>query len=162
MCVLSFIEIHRDRERERIVVVIVSLQYSRLRQPIYFTLCCSLYRYIVFLTHTHRYKHPKTVAFHFFFRTAAVLTYLLCGFFSDNFVTNFVVIVILLSFDFWVVKNVSGRFLVGLRWWNKVMPDGNTQWVFESRKVSRERERESHLLYGYYFISSFHLLLYLY
>lgn len=29
--------------------------------------------------------------------------------------------VTLLAFDFWTVKNVSGRLLVGLRWWNKVV-----------------------------------------
>ncbi len=28
--------------------------------------------------------------------------------------------VLLLAFDFWTVKNVSGRLLVGLRWWNEV------------------------------------------
>lgn len=32
-------------------------------------------------------------------------------------------------------KNVSGRLLVGLRWWNQVDEDGKSRWVFESRKV---------------------------
>lgn len=41
----------------------------------------------------------------------------------------------LLSIDFWVVKNVTGRLLVGLRWWNFVDPDGNSTWKFESREV---------------------------
>ncbi|PIK46975.1 putative Golgi apparatus membrane protein TVP23-like B [Apostichopus japonicus] len=36
--------------------------------------------------------------------------------------------------DFWVVKNISGRLLVGLRWWNHVDEDGQSHWVFESRK----------------------------
>jgi len=39
--------------------------------------------------------------------------------------------VLLLSADFWVVKNVSGRRLVGLRWWSNVAEDGETKWVFE-------------------------------
>ena len=30
------------------------------------------------------------------------------------------------------VKNVSGRFLVGLRWWHEVNEDGSSQWKFES------------------------------
>ncbi|KJE98116.1 hypothetical protein CAOG_08133 [Capsaspora owczarzaki ATCC 30864] len=85
-------------------------------------------------TNTNAYLHPVAVAFHLLFRTGAVLAYLLCGFFSDNFVTNFIVIVMLLSLDFWTVKNVSGRILVGLRWWNEVKPDGQTMWRFESRK----------------------------
>jgi Eukaryotic protein of unknown function (DUF846) len=34
------------------------------------------------------------------------------------------------------VKNVSGRLLVGLRWWNETGPDGESVWVFESADVS--------------------------
>ena len=33
-------------------------------------------------------------------------------FFSDYFVVGFVVITLLLAFDFWTVKNVTGRLLV--------------------------------------------------
>lgn len=29
----------------------------------------------------------------------------------------------------------TGRLLVGLRWWNYVDEDGQSHWVFESRKV---------------------------
>ncbi|KAK3705198.1 hypothetical protein QZH41_013996 [Actinostola sp. cb2023] len=82
-----------------------------------------------------RFRHPLVAFFHVFFRVSAVIAYLLCGWFSDSFITNFVVIVLLLSFDFWTVKNVSGRLLVGLRWWNFVDEDGNSHWVFESRKL---------------------------
>ena len=35
--------------------------------------------------------------------------------------------------DFWTVKNISGRFLVGLRWWSFIDEEGNEKWVFESR-----------------------------
>ncbi|RLO06329.1 hypothetical protein DYB28_001823, partial [Aphanomyces astaci] len=28
--------------------------------------------------------------------------------------------------------NVSGRLLVGLRWWNRINEDGSNEWVFES------------------------------
>ena len=41
--------------------------------------------------------------------------YLLCGWFSDSFIGSFVLIILLLSLDFWTVKNVSGRILAGLR-----------------------------------------------
>ena len=34
--------------------------------------------------------------------------------------------------DFWTVKNVSGRLLVGLRWWNDVDEAGQNHWRFES------------------------------
>jgi hypothetical protein len=45
------------------------------------------------------------------------------------------VIVVLLSIDFWTVKNISGRLLVGLRWWNYVDEDGESRWIYESNKV---------------------------
>jgi hypothetical protein len=76
------------------------------------------------------------VFFHLFFRTGALVSYLFCTLFSDSFVLNFVIIVLLLALDFWTVKNVSGRLLVGLRWWNHVDANGSSKWVFESAKVS--------------------------
>jgi hypothetical protein len=34
--------------------------------------------------------------------------------------------------DFWVVKNVSGRLLVRLRWWNEINPETKqSEWRFE-------------------------------
>lgn len=35
-----------------------------------------------------------------------------------------------------VFQNVTGRLMVGLRWWNQVDDDGRSHWKFESRKVS--------------------------
>ncbi|XP_017746202.1 PREDICTED: Golgi apparatus membrane protein TVP23 homolog A isoform X1 [Rhinopithecus bieti] len=34
-------------------------------------------------------------------------------------------------------QNVTGRLLVGLRWWNQIDEDGKSHWIFEARKVSR-------------------------
>eukprot|EP00213_Chloropicon_mariensis_P003157 CAMPEP_0197471150 /NCGR_PEP_ID=MMETSP1309-20131121/2032_1 /TAXON_ID=464262 /ORGANISM="Genus nov. species nov., Strain RCC998" /LENGTH=170 /DNA_ID=CAMNT_0043008629 /DNA_START=72 /DNA_END=584 /DNA_ORIENTATION=- len=76
--------------------------------------------------------HPCAASTHVLFKVAALLTYILCEWFSDNFVVNFVVTTILIACDFWTVKNVSGRFLVGLRWWHEVNEDGSSQWKFES------------------------------
>lgn len=73
--------------------------------------------------------------FHLFFRGSAVITYMLCGWFSDSFITSFVFVILLLSADFWTVKNITGRLMVGLRWWNYVDDEGASHWVFESRKV---------------------------
>ena len=35
-----------------------------------------------------------------------------------NDVITFIIVMILSSLDFWTVKNVTGRLLVGLRWWS--------------------------------------------
>ena len=81
---------------------------------------------------------------------------------NGAFVTNFVIIVVLLGVDFWTVrlsesepvfcpldrivciseadhmcytfqvKNICGRLLVGLRWWNENDEEGNTTWRFET------------------------------
>ncbi|GAA5850431.1 hypothetical protein JCM5353_002719 [Sporobolomyces roseus] len=77
--------------------------------------------------------HPVALLFLFTFRCAAIATYLLCGFFSSSYVFSTVLVVVLLSLDFWTVRNVSGRVLVGLRFWNQVDEDGTSFWVFESR-----------------------------
>lgn len=64
-------------------------------------------------------------------QVSAVLVYIFCGLFSDSFVANFVSVVLLLMLDFWITKNISGRLLVGLRWWNEVTDEGSN-WRFES------------------------------
>ncbi|QQP57182.1 Golgi apparatus membrane protein TVP23 -like protein, partial [Caligus rogercresseyi] len=49
-----------------------------------------------------------------------------------GFISSFVLVVLFLCADFWVVKNVSGRLLAGLRWRNFVREDNSTEWRFES------------------------------
>ncbi|SPN97186.1 related to TVP23 - integral membrane protein localized to vesicles along with the v-SNARE [Cephalotrichum gorgonifer] len=39
---------------------------------------------------------------------------------------------LLLAADFYYTKNIAGRRLVGLRWWNEVDAAGTARWVFES------------------------------
>ncbi|KAF8327929.1 uncharacterized protein EI90DRAFT_3066358 [Cantharellus anzutake] len=82
-------------------------------------------------------SHPAVLAFLYFFRIAAVATYLLCGFLTENYILSTVAVVVLLAMDFWNCRNVAGRRLVGLRYWNQVDDDGESYWVFESRDPSR-------------------------
>ncbi|XP_051742669.1 Golgi apparatus membrane protein TVP23 homolog B [Ctenopharyngodon idella] len=84
-------------------------------------------------------KHPLACFFHLFFRTSAILIYLFCEFLSRSFIANMVTIILLLSCDFWTVKNVTGRLLVGLRWWNHVDEDGRSHWMFESRSETSKK-----------------------
>ncbi|CAG9464327.1 unnamed protein product [Pedinophyceae sp. YPF-701] len=85
------------------------------------------------------YGHPVTAFFHIAFKASAIAYYILSSFFGQGFVTDFVVCVVLLSLDFWVVKNVSGRLLVGLRWWNEVSQDGASSWRFESLELGERQ-----------------------
>ena len=70
--------------------------------------------------------------FHLFFKSMALFLYIFGGYFTSNFIIIFVLCVIFLAFDFWTVKNLSGRLLVGLRWWNKIKEDGSSEFIFES------------------------------
>ncbi|XP_070790621.1 Golgi apparatus membrane protein TVP23 homolog B-like isoform X2 [Pituophis catenifer annectens] len=83
-------------------------------------------------------KHPIASFFHLFFRVSAIIVYLLCELLSNSYIACMVTIILLLSCDFWAVKNVTGRLMVGLRWWNQVDDDGKSHWVFEARKASAQ------------------------
>ncbi len=83
--------------------------------------------------------------------------YFFVGWFTDGFVTPFVIIILLLAADFWMVKvrrlcderdispqrllvqNLSGRLLVGLRWWNRIKEDGSSEWVYECHPNADKR-----------------------
>lgn len=71
--------------------------------------------------------HPTVLLFHFGFRTLAVIVYLFLGWFVHDGASIFVFVItaLLLALDFWQVKNVSGRLLVGLRWWQEQTDKGN-------------------------------------
>lgn len=69
-----------------------------------------------------RSSHPVAAFFHLAFKAGALLVYLLSGLTSLSYVTAAVLLVILSAADFWTVKNVTGRLLVGLRWWTRTVP----------------------------------------
>lgn len=81
-------------------------------------------------------QHRTACFFHLAFKVSSILIYLMANFFN-NFVLVMVTCVMLLAFDFWTVKNVTGRLLVGLRWWNEVKEDGTNVWIFESKPDNR-------------------------
>ncbi|KAL5519036.1 TVP23 [Sanghuangporus vaninii] len=82
-------------------------------------------------------SHPLVLFFLYFFRITALAVYILSGIFTDNYVLSSVIVVVLLAMDFWNCRNVAGRILVGLRYWNQVDDDGESYWVFETRDPSR-------------------------
>lgn len=69
--------------------------------------------------------------------------YLFGVLFIRNFVLVFILTLLLLSIDFYYLKNIAGRRLVGLRWWNEVnTTTGDSHWVFESA-APEQRERQN-------------------
>eukprot|EP01100_Stratorugosa_tubuloviscum_P001449 TRINITY_DN1322_c0_g1_i1.p1 TRINITY_DN1322_c0_g1~~TRINITY_DN1322_c0_g1_i1.p1 ORF type:complete len:242 (+),score=113.47 TRINITY_DN1322_c0_g1_i1:112-837(+) len=81
-------------------------------------------------------RHPIAVLFHYFFRTTSFVLYLL-PFWDNNFIVMFILTILFQSADFWTVKNVTGRLLVGLRWWNCIKDDGSNEWIFQSLEGER-------------------------
>ncbi|PMD52079.1 golgi apparatus membrane protein-like protein tvp23 [Hyaloscypha bicolor E] len=82
-------------------------------------------------------SHPITLLFFLGFRISSLLVYLFGMLFIKNFVLIFIITILLLAADFYYLKNIAGRRLVGLRWWNEVDPQtGDSHWVFESSDPS--------------------------
>lgn len=99
-------------------------------------------------------QHPATAFFHLLFKTLALLVYVFGSWITSSFIFIFVICIILLAFDFWTVKNVSGRLLVGLRWWSYVKDDGATEWLFESLEDTAELTAlDSRLFWGALYVT---------
>ncbi|TVY36475.1 Golgi apparatus membrane protein [Lachnellula occidentalis] len=83
-------------------------------------------------------SHPITLLWFLAFRISSLLVYLFGGIiFTANHVLIFIITILLLAADFYYLKNIAGRRLVGLRWWNEVNPQtGDSHWVFESSDPS--------------------------
>lgn len=82
--------------------------------------------------------HPISCVFHLFFKLLAIVSYILLNLFVDSFVLVFIVVLLCMACDFWTVKNVTGRLMVGLRWWNDVKEDGTSEWIYESLEGQRK------------------------
>jgi hypothetical protein len=61
--------------------------------------------------------HPIACIATFAFKALGVFFYLIIGSIISNIIT-FIIVIVFSSLDFWVVKNITGRLLVGLRWWS--------------------------------------------
>lgn len=81
-------------------------------------------------------SHPVALLCLALLKALPLALYLVGNFFTGNFILLFVFCVLTLAVDFWTTKNISGRLLVGLRWWNEVREDGTNEWIFESRDQS--------------------------
>ena len=85
------------------------------------------------------YTHSPPTLSHTDKSTASLLVYLLGLLFTSNFVLIFIITILLLAADFYYLKNIAGRRLVGLRWWNEVNgSSGESHWVFESAPQANE------------------------
>ena len=103
-----------------------------------------------FLQHAN---NPFIVFFTLLFKVLAAVFFLVLKIFKVSDALIFILVVILSAFDFWFVKNVSGRILVGLRWWNEVKEDGSEVWIFESDHERRSGSIDSTIFWGSIYIT---------
>ena len=100
--------------------------------------------------------HPSVCVAHFGFKIPCLIVYFLGGWFG--YAMTFILVTLMLAFDFWVVKNVSGRILVQLRWWNEIKEDGDSEWYKTFDNINSEHQYKSSntncLLYSSFFQQS--------
>jgi hypothetical protein len=83
-----------------------------------------------------------TAAFHIILKIAIVGTYLILPLITSSF-NVLMVVVIGAAVDFWIVKNLAGRLLVGLRWWIDFDESGEESWKFECKVDERSNSPAS-------------------
>jgi len=82
-------------------------------------------------------SNPLICIFTIIFKIGAIVSFILLDIFVSNEAIAYLVVIILSAADFWTIKNISGRILVGLRWWNEVKENGEEVWIFESKNESK-------------------------
>ena len=68
----------------------------------------------------------------------AVFCYLFLYLIIRSQIHTFIVVIALLAMDFWITKNVTGRMLIGMRWWNGEDETEQEGWYFESYDIKVE------------------------
>lgn len=61
-------------------------------------------------------SHPFISIIHIVLKLGVVAIFMVFPLFIDSFFVKEIVVIVA-AIDFWIVKNVTGRLLVGLRWW---------------------------------------------
>ena len=83
-------------------------------------------------------SHPIICLFTVLFKVLSLLSFLILEKLTDKKSVIYLATILFGSADFWVTKNLSGRLLVGLRWWNEVKENGEEVWIFESKNEKKE------------------------
>ena len=81
--------------------------------------------------------HPILCLVHLGLKIATILAYLFLRLVTRSSVYTFIITILISALHFWIVKNISGRILVGLRWWHNDYEMGQNEWYFESFNVDQ-------------------------
>lgn len=80
------------------------------------------------------------------FKVAAGFTFLFMSMFTRSTVKVFVTSLLCSVLDFWITKNITGRYLVGLRWWTsgELTDDDIVQDQDDKSELEDKPPRQSH------------------
>ena len=82
--------------------------------------------------------NPVACLFHIAFKGASIFSFLFLNAFINEEILTFIIVVMMAAFDFWTVKNITGRLLVNLRWDSHIDQFGNEIWVYESDDTKKD------------------------
>ena len=91
--------------------------------------------------------HPTACLFHLIFKVIPVGIYFIFPIFLSAKITTYIGILIFSAIDFWATKNVTGRLLVGLRWWSEPLLNGKDKWFFECKMENINDRRVKFILW---------------
>ncbi|SCO93983.1 golgi apparatus membrane protein TVP23, putative [Plasmodium malariae] len=91
----------------------------------------------------HNTKHPYICIAHVSFKILSVLLYFIGPYIfrsekskENDFIITFAITLFLVSLDFYLVKNITGRFLVKMIWWIDSNEDYSNKIVFQTSEES--------------------------
>lgn len=89
-------------------------------------------------------RNPVACMFHVGFKAVGITSFLFLNAFLGEEIITFIVVVLFAAFDFWTVKNVTGRLLVNLRWHSEIDDFGNERYIYESDCSAKDDELQNH------------------
>ena len=70
-------------------------------------------------------RNPVACMFHIGFKVASMVSFMFLNAIIGEEIITFVIVVLFAAFDFWTVKNITGRLLVNLSWSTELDDFGN-------------------------------------
>ena len=106
------------------------------------------------INYYNKSSHPIISTINLLFKLINIIIFIFQGLLIENDSIGIIFIIIIGSCDFWFTKNISGRFLVGLRWSNKIKENGNEVWIYESKNEENMNKSDTYIFWTCLYISN--------
>ena len=88
--------------------------------------------YSIYYSRDYQYFGKYSTFFHLFTNQSYFFSFIFLNAILSDEITTFILVVTFAAFDFWTVKNITGRLLVNLRWWSEIDETGEEIFHYES------------------------------